>query len=248
MNPVDWDDFSKKGLLRAVIDPSDSRGAKNVLIDHLHWRAFSRHLVPQKRLLDFGCGTGRFAARIVECGLEYVGVDASEGMIQAARSHNPGLAACFSVLKVDAPLPFPDGTFDFCLTTWVLQYLIKTPALDHTLREFRRVLRPGGHVIFLEQVSQSQRTSGTVSNSATESDYRDALANDFQVGPIERVRTNSFTRIARRMIKRCAPDGLLIRMATPLIARYESCKIRHASDAYLRSLDYYDVIIKATRN
>lgn len=77
----DWDKFSKLGMLQAVIDPNDCRGFKNQLIDHIHWISLQKFLIESKRLLDFGCGTGRFAARIRNLQIEYIGIDSSSGMI-----------------------------------------------------------------------------------------------------------------------------------------------------------------------
>src|SRR5215472_6887691 len=43
--------------------------------------------VDGKRILDVGCGTGRFTPRLHEAGADVVGIDASETMLEAARNH-----------------------------------------------------------------------------------------------------------------------------------------------------------------
>ena len=40
---------------------------------------------PGERILDLGCGTGRLAAAIAECGASVTGVDSDAAMIEAAR-------------------------------------------------------------------------------------------------------------------------------------------------------------------
>ena len=48
-------------------------------------------LEPGASVLDLGCGDGIMAAPLTGYGLRYRGVDASEGMVAAARARNPGL-------------------------------------------------------------------------------------------------------------------------------------------------------------
>ena len=48
-------------------------------------------LGPGASVLDLGCGDGIMAAPLTGYGLRYRGVDASEGMVAAARARNPGL-------------------------------------------------------------------------------------------------------------------------------------------------------------
>jgi len=90
------------------------------------------------RLLDVGCGTGHHMASLRERGFEVAGVDGSEGMLDQARSNNPG--AEIRQADVEA-IPFGDATFDFVLCVEVLRYL---PHSGPCIREMARVLKPGG--------------------------------------------------------------------------------------------------------
>src|SRR5947199_10818515 len=61
------------------------------VIDNLQFRAIRRALAiaaisPGARLLDVGCGTGRWARRYTELGFLPLGVDATFGMLRIARS------------------------------------------------------------------------------------------------------------------------------------------------------------------
>jgi SAM-dependent methyltransferase len=54
--------------------------------------ALGPRLHPGQTVLDLGCGDGIMAAPLMACGLRYSGVDASAGMVEAARIRNPGLS------------------------------------------------------------------------------------------------------------------------------------------------------------
>jgi ubiquinone/menaquinone biosynthesis C-methylase UbiE len=51
-------------------------------------------------------------------------------------------------------LPFPDGEFDFVTCMLVL---CSVPDLNHALGEIRRVLTPGGRLVFMEHVAAENR-------------------------------------------------------------------------------------------
>jgi ubiquinone/menaquinone biosynthesis C-methylase UbiE len=62
------------------------------------------------------------------------------------------------VLRADGELPFEDARFDCVMTTWTL-CSIEDP--EAALAEMRRVLRPGGHYVFIEHGrSDDARTAG----------------------------------------------------------------------------------------
>jgi ubiquinone/menaquinone biosynthesis C-methylase UbiE len=92
-------------------------------------------------VLDAGCGTGNACLRLERAGVaaELTAVDGSEVMLARARRK----LGRTRVLKadLDAPLAFPDASFDVVLCSNVLYSL---PRPLRTLQEFRRVLRPGG--------------------------------------------------------------------------------------------------------
>jgi ubiquinone/menaquinone biosynthesis C-methylase UbiE len=103
------------------------------------------HLRPGMRLLDCGCGPGTITvglARAVAPG-SVVGVDMSEGQVAAARrtAADAGVDNAEFVAAEAGALPFPDAGFDVVFAHALLEHL---PRPDRTLREFRRVLRPGG--------------------------------------------------------------------------------------------------------
>jgi SAM-dependent methyltransferase len=90
------------------------------------------------RVLDVGCGPGVVCGAAAERGALPTGVDVAPGMLAEARRRHPGIA----FVKADAvALPFPDGAFDACVGSFVLNHL---PAPEAAAAELVRVLRPGG--------------------------------------------------------------------------------------------------------
>jgi SAM-dependent methyltransferase len=92
------------------------------------------------RVLEVGCGTGWFAARVRdELGAEVVAVDQSERMAELARGRR------LDARVADAQaLPFSDRSFDGVAANWMLYHV---PDLDLGLAEIARVLRPGGRLV-----------------------------------------------------------------------------------------------------
>ena len=97
-----------------------------------------------ERLLEIGCGTGLFTELIWRAtGAAIVGTDISPELIEEATRRLPE-----AVFQVDNALhlSFPDGAFDAVYGSSILHHL----EIDPALREIRRVLRPGGRMVFAE--------------------------------------------------------------------------------------------------
>jgi SAM-dependent methyltransferase len=97
-----------------------------------------------RRLLDLGCGTGRFTVLAAErLGARVWGVDRSAEMLREARAR-PG-AARVGWKQADATsLPFKDGWFDAVHSHLVLHLVDDRQA---AVAEMRRVLAPGGRAV-----------------------------------------------------------------------------------------------------
>ena len=95
-----------------------------------------------RRILDVGCGKGRFARRLSELGAEVVGVDLARGML---------LDAPASLRRVQATawrLPLGSSLFDAVVSIETLEHVLDP---DPVLIESARVLRPGGLVVVLDK-------------------------------------------------------------------------------------------------
>ena len=104
--------------------------------------ALAAQLPKQGRILEVGCGTGGLLVAAARAGLAVVGVDVASRWLVAARRRltDHGLSVPLLAASADR-LPWPDGHFDTIVADSVLEHL-DDPA--QALREWSRVLRPGG--------------------------------------------------------------------------------------------------------
>jgi ubiquinone/menaquinone biosynthesis C-methylase UbiE len=94
------------------------------------------------RVLDVGCGEGRFAAALVREGTEVVAVDVAEEPLRRARARHPDLD--LRLVAPEAPLPLEDASFDVVWAGETIEHVADTAGW---LSELRRVLRSGGLVL-----------------------------------------------------------------------------------------------------
>ncbi|MGC8651381.1 MAG: class I SAM-dependent methyltransferase [Minisyncoccia bacterium] len=100
---------------------------------------------PHNKVLDFGCGNGRFYELIKDLTPEYYGVDLSSQLISFARQKIP--QGHFLLVDDNLNLSFSDNFFDVitCLATF--HHLPSKELELHLLEEFFRVLKPRGYLI-----------------------------------------------------------------------------------------------------
>jgi SAM-dependent methyltransferase len=96
-------------------------------------------------ILDFGCGCGRVARHWYGLDVELHGCDVNRRMIEWCRQNLP--FGRFDVNRLEPPLPYDDGSFGLAYAFSVFTHLPEGLQRDW-LREFERVLRPGGYFFF----------------------------------------------------------------------------------------------------
>jgi phosphatidylethanolamine/phosphatidyl-N-methylethanolamine N-methyltransferase len=113
-----------------------------------------RHIIadinqlPGKRVLEVGVGTG-LALPLYHPSKRVTGIDLSAEMLARARSKVAAqkLAHVDALLEMDAEsTSFPDGSFDIAVAMFVASVV---PNPRRLLGEMRRVVRPGGHIMFV---------------------------------------------------------------------------------------------------
>jgi SAM-dependent methyltransferase len=104
--------------------------------------------VNNKRILDAGCGPGKYAEILIARGGKVTGIDLSENMIEEAILRNKGRGS-FRIHDITKPLDFLEaGSIDIIVCPLVLNYI---KDWNQPLREFHRVLAPGGLLIISMQ-------------------------------------------------------------------------------------------------
>lgn len=100
-----------------------------------------------RRILDLGTGTGHIAQALLKryAGAQVVGLDIAEGMLTQARRRSGWWRRPRFVCGDIERLPFANHSADMILSNLTLQWC---NGLDAAFAEFRRVLRPGGTLLF----------------------------------------------------------------------------------------------------
>jgi len=104
----------------------------------LHGRGVGSAAIAPTSILEIGCGTGAFAARLLteHPTAMLVAIDQSARMVELTRER------VVDARVADAmTLPFDDASFDVITAMWMLYHV---PDLYAALAQVRRVLRPGG--------------------------------------------------------------------------------------------------------
>jgi 2-polyprenyl-6-hydroxyphenyl methylase/3-demethylubiquinone-9 3-methyltransferase len=136
---------SHEAAVALQFDALHERFKTTLVGDDYRLRALQTALAPIRglRLLDLGCGKGRFARALRAQGADVVGLDISRLMLSRARG----------VARVRASarrLPFGSRCFDGVFTVEVLEHLAAS-SLPEVLTEASRVLRPGGVLAIVDK-------------------------------------------------------------------------------------------------
>jgi ubiquinone/menaquinone biosynthesis C-methylase UbiE len=105
--------------------------------------------------LEIGSGTGYFSLNLMQRGTfeRLTATDISPGMLErlASTAAALGLDGVTTVATEAETLPFEDESFDLVIGHAVLHHI---PDLDRAFAEFKRVLRPGGVIVFAGEPSR----------------------------------------------------------------------------------------------
>ncbi|HJQ74324.1 MAG TPA: class I SAM-dependent methyltransferase [Gaiellaceae bacterium] len=100
--------------------------------------------------IELGAGTGLNLAHYPEAVTRLVLVEPDRHMRRRLERRLAGLGRTAEIVDASAEdLPFPDGTFDTAVVTYVL---CSVPDQQAALAEIARVLKPDGRLLFLEHV------------------------------------------------------------------------------------------------
>jgi len=103
-----------------------------------------QYAFPGEKILDWGCGNGRFFEIFEKLGVDYFGIDISEKLIEIAKNKYPQTK--FQVTSA-FNLPFPDNFFDKIFSLAVFHHIPSEEFRLKFLKEAKRILKPKGLLI-----------------------------------------------------------------------------------------------------
>ncbi len=137
-----WSESYDRCILQRLLFAPSHRA----LLARIHL-AFGRRPL---RLLDVGCGTGVFAARVREAmpNATVWGIDLVAGMIRQGAPRWRSHAEHVQAIQADSEhLPFDSGSFDVVTCSNSFHHY---PRQERAVAEMRRVLKPGGRLMLVD--------------------------------------------------------------------------------------------------
>lgn len=124
----------------------------NRMIDHKPHNAYydrpnTLGLIPEvkgKSILDAACGPGKYAEILISQGADITGFDISPRMVELAKQRNKQAGNFFVHNLTDPFEMLKNESFDIVLCALALHYV---KDWDFTIKEFARVLKPGGQLV-----------------------------------------------------------------------------------------------------
>jgi len=123
---------------------------KDPMFEAFLFPAIKQYLTAQasdKKVLDIGCGTGKWVKYASGCGARSVdGFDISADMVELSKQTTAGIGNVNICVSDVANMPYSDNTFDLALSFFVTCTLPLEAFVKH-FRELYRVLTPGGKAV-----------------------------------------------------------------------------------------------------
>jgi 2-polyprenyl-3-methyl-5-hydroxy-6-metoxy-1,4-benzoquinol methylase len=112
---------------------------------HLDAVVAAARMQPGDRVVDVGCGPGKYTVGLAARGFDTTGIDLTPGLVEQLRQVAPTVTAIEGDL-LDPPAEL-HGSFDVVTGFFVLHHLSD---LDAAFAGTQRLARPGGRVVFIE--------------------------------------------------------------------------------------------------
>jgi SAM-dependent methyltransferase len=109
--------------------------------------ALVRHYNHGRRALDFGCGTGRSTRFLRNLGLDVIGVDISQAMLDQARALDP--SGKYHLVRDSILVEFAPGSFDVILAAFTFDNIPTDEAKADALSGLSTLLAPDGSLFLV---------------------------------------------------------------------------------------------------
>jgi trans-aconitate methyltransferase len=169
-------------------------------------------------------------------------LDATPEMIDVARQHAPGARFIIS----NGRIPGPANSYDVIVSAFVLQYyMVDTDALHGILGDFVRVLRPGGRLLAIEQVTDGNLTHMMPADRGAKALTSDeAYLRAFSRAGLRSLDTKIVRISDSRILHLVTRLGWMSRV--PHLPRYIALEARMRARAPLQDGRYVDVLFTGT--
>lgn len=129
----EWDAYWKKTSVKDELSLVKTDGLKPI---------FNKHLLKQNKILEAGCGLGKWIITLSQEGYNIQGVDTNVFALDKLKKHFPKAQVQLADVR---ELPFEDEIFDAYLSLGVIEHFEKGP--QAALKEAYRVLKKDGLAI-----------------------------------------------------------------------------------------------------
>jgi ubiquinone/menaquinone biosynthesis C-methylase UbiE len=155
----DWDDLGEMDPLYAIATWENKKFNRwnwesflktgDIEIANI-WESLKKLDRPKNnyKCLDFGCGAGRLTHALANYFDEVVGVDVSDNMLDLAKKNNRNNKCKYIANYSDDLKIFADDHFDMIYSNVVLQHLPKRTMIENYIKEFLRILKKDGILVF----------------------------------------------------------------------------------------------------
>lgn len=179
-----------------------------------------------QRVLEVGCGTGRWLAEMRTLTAHSYGLDPSKGMLTQACARDPHLPL---TRGRGESLPFPPGTFDFVYCVNAIHHM---DGQETFIQEARRVLRDGGALAVIGMDPHGQRETWYIYDY-----FEGVYETDLARFPswetvLDWMRAAGFQHVERRPVERIIDDKTSATVLDdPFLQKHTSSQLALLSDA-----------------
>ena len=124
------------------------RDASHYLDRHVEQMITKAGISPEHKIIDIGCGSGRYTLRFAKRGYDIEGLDLTRGLLEALKDNDGGKynipLHLTDIIEHDEEL---DGRFDRVIGFFALHHLFD---LNASFKAMEKLTKPGGIIAFLE--------------------------------------------------------------------------------------------------